>query len=197
MATKKKITKKAPVKKKGINPVKKAVAKPAAKKAVKKEPFKNHATQLKPGDKAPAFKGIDQNGKPITSADFKGKKLVVYFYPEDNTPTCTVQACNIRDNFNLFKKAGIEIIGVSEDSSEKHKKFETKFNLPFRMIADTEHIVINAFDVWGKKQFMGKIYDCIIRTTFLIDEKGILKDVINKPDTGNHSVEILEHWGIK
>jgi peroxiredoxin Q/BCP len=194
MATKKKITKKATVKKKGNNPVKKAVAKPVAKKTVKKEPFKNHATQLKPGDKAPAFKGIDQNGKPVTSADFKGKKLVVYFYPEDNTPTCTIQACNIRDNFSQLKKAGIEVIGVSEDSAEKHKKFETKFNLPFRMIADTEHTVINAFDVWGKKQFMGKIYDGIIRTTFLINENGIITQVINRPDTKNHSQQILDLW---
>jgi thioredoxin-dependent peroxiredoxin len=191
MATKKKAAKKKAAQKK------KAVSKSSTKKAVKKEPFKNYATHLKPGDKAPSFKGIDQNGKVISSADFKGKKLVVYFYPKDNTPTCTVQACNIRDNFSQLKKAGIEVIGVSGDNAEKHKKFETKFKLPFRMIADTDHSVINAFDVWGKKQFMGKIYDGIIRTTFLIDEKGILKDVIKKPDTGNHSVEILEYWGIK
>lgn len=188
MATKKKTAKKKAA------PKKKAVSKSSTKKAVKKEPFKNHATYLKPGDKAPAFKGIDQNGKAISSVDFKGKKLVVYFYPEDNTPTCTVQACNIRDNFGLLKKAGIEVIGVSGDNAEKHKKFETKFNLPFRMIADTDHSVINAFDVWGKKQFMGKIYDGIIRTTFLINENGVIAHVINRPDTKNHSQEILALW---
>lgn len=175
---------------------KKAAKKKASpvKKAAKKAPFKNHETRLKAGDKAPSFNGIDQDGKTVTSAGFKGKKWVVYFYPQDDTPTCTKQACNIRDNFKLLEKNGIAIIGVSEDSVDRHKKFETKHKLPFRLIADEKHEVINAFDVWGKKQFMGKIYDGLIRTTFLINEKGIVVRVINKPDTGNHVQEILDGW---
>ncbi len=185
MATKKKAIKKAAVK------TKKA---PAKKKAAKKTPFKNHQTHLQAGDAAPSFNGIDQDGKSISSTQYKGKKLVLYFYPQDDTPTCTVQACNFRDNFNALKKAGIEIVGVSEDSTAKHKKFETKHQLPFRLIADETHAVINAFDVWGKKQFMGKIYDGLIRTTFLINEKGVIEHVINKPDTKNHSRQILELW---
>jgi peroxiredoxin Q/BCP len=160
----------------------------------KKSIFKNHETRLQQGVKAPKFKGIDQNGKQISSIEFKSKKLVLYFYPEDNTPTCTVQACNLRDNFTLLKKAGIEVIGVSQDNSEKHKKFETKFSLPFRMIADTDLTVIKAYDVWGKKKFMGKIYDGIIRTTFLINENGVIAHVINRPDTKNHSGQILDLW---
>jgi peroxiredoxin Q/BCP len=166
------------------------------KKAVKKIPFKNYETHLKANDKAPAFKGIDQDGKAVSTKDFKGKKLVIYFYPEDDTPTCTKQACNIRDHYEQLKKQGIEIIGVSEDSTTSHKKFETKHQLPFRLIADENHEIINAFDVWGKKQFMGKIYDGLIRTTFLINEKSRITHVINKPDTGNHVKQILECWGL-
>jgi thioredoxin-dependent peroxiredoxin len=197
MATKKKAVKKAPVKKKAIKSVKKSATKPDSKKATKKETFKNYATHLRPGDTAPQFKGVDQNGSSISLADYKGKKLVIYFYPEDDTPTCTKQACNLRDNYSLLRQKGIEIVGVSEDTSAKHKKFETKHQLPFRLIADEKHDVINAYDVWGKKLFMGVIYDGIIRTTFLIDEKGMIKEVINRPNTGNHSQEILERWGIE
>ncbi|HEX4957298.1 MAG TPA: thioredoxin-dependent thiol peroxidase [Lacibacter sp.] len=171
--------------------------KKAPSKAVKKAPFKNHVTQLKTGDKAPAFSGVDQNGQNLSNKDFIGKKLVVYFYPEDDTPTCTKQACNLRDNYGLLQKKGIEIIGVSEDSVSKHKKFETKHQLPFRLIADEKHTVIDAFDVWGKKQFMGKIYDGIIRTTFLINEKGLIDHIINRPDTADHASEILESWNMK
>lgn len=185
MATKKKIAKKAAA------PVKKTAV---TKKATGSTPFKNYQTHLKEGDKAPAFQGTDQDGKPVSLSQFKGKKLVLYFYPEDNTPTCTVQACNLRDNFSLLKKAGIEIVGVSEDDAAKHKKFEAKHQLPFRLIADEAHKVINAYDVWGKKQFMGKIYDGLIRTTFLINEKGVIAHIINKPDTKNHSQQILELW---
>ena len=173
-----------------------AVKKKAAKKTAKKTPFKNYATQLKPGDTAPAFTGVDQNGNTVSLRDYKGKKLVLYFYPEDDTPTCTKQACNLRDNYSLLQQKGIEIVGVSEDTVSKHKKFETKFNLPFRMIADEQHNIINAYDVWGKKIFMGVIYDGLIRTTFLINENGIIDHVINRPKTGNHSFEILERWGL-
>jgi thioredoxin-dependent peroxiredoxin len=161
-------------------------------KAIKKEPFKNYVTRLKVGDKAPAFKGIDQDGKKISSADYKGKKLILYFYPQDLTASCTVQACNLRDNFSELKKMGFEIIGVSEDEVEKHKRFETKNNLPFRLIADVDHTVINAYDVWGKKQFMGKIYDGLVRTTFVINEKGMIDAVITRVLTKNHTEQILK-----
>jgi peroxiredoxin Q/BCP len=172
------------------------VTKKTPSKTVKKAPFKNHTTHLKAGDKAPVFSGVDQNGQKTSNKDYKGKKLVVYFYPEDETPTCTKQACNLRDNYGLLQKNGIEIIGVSEDTVARHKKFEAKHQLPFRLIADEQHKVIDAFDVWGKKQFMGKIYDGIIRTTFLINEKGLIDHIINRPDTAEHATEILECWNL-
>jgi peroxiredoxin Q/BCP len=174
----------------------KAAGKKAVKKAAPKEAFKNHQTKLQPGDKAPLFTGTDQDGKPISLSAYKGKKLVLYFYPQDLTPTCTVQACNLRDNFSVLKKKGIEVVGVSEDDAAKHKKFEARHELPFRLLADTEHAVIRAYDVWGPKQFMGKKYDGLIRTTFLINEKGIIEHVINRPDTKNHAAEILALWGL-
>lgn len=184
MATKKK----AAVKKAAEKPVKKA----AAKNTVKKEPFKNYVTKLKAGDKAPAFKGVDQDGKPVSSAQYKGKKIILYFYPQDLTPTCTVQACNLRDNFSLLQKEGYEVIGVSEDDVNKHKKFEERHTLPFRLIADVDHAVINAYDVWGKKQFMGKIYDGLVRTTFVINEKNIIETVVTKVDAKNHAQQLLD-----
>lgn len=168
------------------------VKKAAAKKTVKKEPFKNYVTKLKVGDKAPAFKAVDQDGKKISSTDYKGKKIILYFYPQDLTASCTVQACNLRDNFSGLKKLGYEIIGVSEDGVEKHKRFEQKNNLPFRLIADEDHAVISAYDVWGKKQFMGKIYDGLVRTTFIIDEKGIITGIITRVLTKIHTEQILK-----
>ena len=162
------------------------------KAAVKKVPFKNYVTKLKAGDKAPAFKGVDQDGKKISSTEYKGKKIILYFYPQDDTLSCTAQACNLRDNFAELKKLGFEIIGVSEDAVVKHKKFETKYSLPFRLIADEKHEVINAYDVWGKKQFMGKIYDGLLRTTFVINEKGIIEYIILRPNTKKHTAQILE-----
>ena len=185
MATKKKAGAKKPA-------VKRAASKPPAAKAIKKEPFKNYVTKLKVGDKAPAFKGVDQDGKKISSADYKGKKIILYFYPQDLTASCTVQACNLRDNFSELKKLGYEIIGVSEDGVEKHKRFEAKNNLPFRLIADVDHSVINAYDVWGKKQFMGKIYDGLVRTTFVINEKGIIAGIITRVLTKIHTEQILK-----
>jgi thioredoxin-dependent peroxiredoxin len=167
------------------------VKKAAAKKPVKKEPFKNYVTKLKVGDKAPAFKGIDQDGKKISSTDYKGKKIILYFYSQDLTASCTVQACNLRDHFSELKQLGYEIIGVSEDGVEKHKRFEQKNNLPFRLIADEDHTVINAYDVWGKKQFMGKIYDGLVRTTFVINEKGIIAGIITRVLTKSHTEQIL------
>lgn len=151
--------------------------------------------QLQPGDKAPSFTGKDQNGNTISLKDFKGKKLVLYFYPQDNTPTCTVQACNLRDNYAALEKAGITIIGISPDDEKKHKKFEDKFNLPFPLIADIEHKMIDQFGVWGEKQLYGRQYMGLHRTTFLIDEKGKIKAIIAKPKSKDHAAEILKAWG--
>ncbi len=151
-------------------------------------------TTVKEGDKAPAFKSKDQNGKPVSLADYKGKKVVLYFYPEDDTPTCTVQACNLRDNFSLLKKQGFVVLGVSPDEEKKHKKFETKYNLPFTLITDPEHKIIDAYGVWGEKQLYGRNYMGLHRTTFLINEKGIVKKIFLKPKSKQHTQEILNAW---
>jgi peroxiredoxin Q/BCP len=149
-------------------------------------------TTLKVNDKAPNFAGLDQQGKTIQTADFAGKKYVVYFYPKDNTPGCTVQACNLRDNYDALAAAGISIIGVSMDSEVSHQKFISKFELPFPLIADTHKKVIEAFQVWGPKKFMGKEYDGIHRTTFVMDENNVIQGIISKPKTKDHASEILE-----
>jgi len=149
---------------------------------------------LKEGDKAPAFKSKDQNGKPVSLADYKGKKIVLYFYPEDDTPTCTVQACNLRDNFGLLKKYGLTVLGVSPDEEKKHKKFEAKYDLPFTLIADPAHSIIDKYGVWGEKQLYGRTYMGLRRTTFLIDEKGIVKKIFLKPKSKQHTEEILNAW---
>lgn len=147
---------------------------------------------LKIGDQAPNFSGIDQNDKIHTLLDFKGKKLVIYFYPKDNTPGCTVQACNLRDNYDGLEKAGIKIIGISADSIVSHQKFADKFSLPFPLISDEDKTIINLYGVWGPKKFMGKEYDGIHRTTFLINEKQQIVGIIEKPKTKDHTSEILE-----
>ncbi len=152
------------------------------------------ATHLIEGKKAPAFKGKDQNGKPVSMADYKGKKIVLYFYPEDDTPTCTVQACNLRDNFGLLKKQGFIVLGVSPDEEKKHKKFETKYDLPFTLIADAGHKIIDSYGVWGEKQMYGRSYMGLHRTTFLIDEKGIIRKIFLKPKSKQHAEEILNAW---
>jgi thioredoxin-dependent peroxiredoxin len=149
-------------------------------------------TTLKVNDKAPNFAGLDQQGKTIQTADFAGKKYAVYFYPKDNTPGCTVQACNLRDNYDALAEAGISIIGVSMDSEVSHQKFISKFELPFPLIADTDKKVIEAFQVWGPKKFMGKEYDGIHRTTFVMDENNVIQGIISKPKTKDHASEILE-----
>ena len=151
-------------------------------------------TSLKEGDKAPAFKSKDQNGKPVSLADYKGKKVVLYFYPQDDTPTCTIQACNLRDNFSVLKKQGFTVLGVSPDEEKKHKKFETKYNLPFTLITDPEHKIIDAYGVWGEKQMYGRTYMGLHRTTFLIDEKGIVKKIFLKPKSKQRTEEILNAW---
>ncbi len=148
-------------------------------------------TTLKPGDQAPEFKGKDQNGNDIALADFKGSKLVVYFYPKDSTPGCTSQACNLRDNYDMLLSKGYKVVGVSADSEKSHQKFIEKNNLPFPLIADTEKEVIKAFGVWGPKKFMGKTYDGIHRTTFVIDENGVIEEVISKVQTKDHTAQII------
>jgi thioredoxin-dependent peroxiredoxin len=149
---------------------------------------------LKEGDKAPAFSGTDQNGRKISLADFKGKKLVLYFYPEDDTPTCTIQACNLRDKYSLLTKEGFEVIGVSPDDEKKHKKFEKKYNLPFTLIADPDHKILNKYGVWGEKQLFGNHYMGVHRTTFVIDEKGIIRKILYRPKNKAHAEEIVQAW---
>ena len=151
-------------------------------------------THLTEGSKAPAFKGKDQNGKSVSLAGYKGKKVVLYFYPEDDTPTCTVQACNLRDNFGLLKKNGFMVVGVSPDEEKKHKKFETKYDLPFTLIADAGHTIIDKYGVWGEKQMYGRTYMGLHRTTFLIDEKGVIRKIFLKPKSKQHTEEILKAW---
>ena len=152
------------------------------------------ATHLTEGKKAPAFKSKDQNGNIISLADFKGKKVVLYFYPEDDTPTCTVQACNLRDNFSLLKKKGFVVLGVSPDEEKKHKKFEAKYNLPFTLLADAGHKIIDKYGVWGEKQLYGRNYMGLHRTTFLIDEKGVIRKIFLRPKSKIHTQEIINAW---
>lgn len=149
-------------------------------------------TTLKIGDKAPAFTSKDQNGNSISLGDFKGKKLVLFFYPKANTPGCTVEACNLRDNYDRFKALGYEILGVSADDEKKQSKFRDKFKFPYPLLADIDRNVINAFEVWGPKKFMGRTYDGIHRTTFVIDEEGIIEDVILNVNTMTHTSQILK-----
>jgi peroxiredoxin Q/BCP len=152
------------------------------------------ATHLTEGKKAPVFSGKDQNGKPVLLSDHKGKKIVLFFYPEDDTPTCTIQACNLRDNFDLLKKNGFTVLGVSPDEEKKHKKFEAKYDLPFTLIADADHKIIDKYGVWGEKQLYGRTYMGLHRTTFLIDEKGIIRKIFLKPKSKQHTEEILNAW---
>ncbi len=149
-------------------------------------------THLSAGDKAPDFSGKDQHNNTISLSDYKGKKLVVYFYPKDDTPGCTAEACNLRDNYTVLQKAGYEILGVSADKAEKHQKFITKYSLPFPLIADEDHSVIKAFGVWGQKKFMGREYDGIHRETFVINEEGVLEKVITKVKTKDATAQILD-----
>ena len=151
-------------------------------------------TSLTKGQKAPAFSGLDQNGNKVSLSGLKGKKIVLYFYPEDDTPTCTDQACNLRDNFGLLRNKGITVIGISPDEIKKHKKFEEKFQLPFTLIADSKHTIIDKYGVWGEKQLWGRNYMGLHRTTFLIDEKGIIRKIFLKPRSKKHTAEILTAW---
>jgi len=148
--------------------------------------------QLKEGLKAPAFEGIDQNGNTIRLSDFAGKKLILYFYPKDNTPGCTAEACNLRDNYDSLLKQGFAVIGVSPDSEKSHKSFAGKYSLPFPLIADTSKKILNDYEVWGEKKMYGKSYFGVIRTTYVIDEKGIIEQVIRKVETADHSEQIFK-----
>jgi len=149
---------------------------------------------LEIGAQIPNVSGLSQDNVIIDLPTFVGKPLVVYFYPKDNTPGCTIQACSIRDGYSILQEKGIQIIGISADSVVSHQKFATKFSLPFPLLADTEKNIINAFGVWGPKKFMGKEYDGIFRTTFLFDENGLLKEVLTKPNTKSHAEEILAFY---
>ena len=151
--------------------------------------------QLKEGDKAPAFKAKDQNGNTVSLSDFKGKKVVLYFYPEDDTPTCTVEACNLRDNYAIFKNKGLVVLGVSPDEVKKHKKFGEKYKLPFTLLADPDKKIIDKYGVWGEKNLYGRKYMGLHRTTFLMDENGIIIKIFRKPKSKIHSEEILKALG--
>ncbi len=146
---------------------------------------------LKEGDKVPNFTAADQDGNTISLSDYSGKKLVVFFYPAANTPTCTVEACNLGENYEALQKAGYEILGVSADTQRKQKNFSEKFGFPYPLLADVNKEVINAFGVWGPKKFMGREYDGIHRITFLINENGVVDRVINKVKSKEHAAQIL------
>ncbi|MAW66122.1 MAG: thioredoxin-dependent thiol peroxidase [Flavobacteriales bacterium] len=151
-------------------------------------------TKLKEGDKAPDFRGFIESGSEVSLSNYRGKKLVLYFYPKDNTPGCTAQACNLTENQELLKNAGFEILGVSPDSVKKHQNFISKYSLGFSLIADEEKEVIKAYQVWGPKKFMGKEYDGIHRTTFIINEQGNIERVFTKVKTKEHAKQILESY---
>ena len=148
-------------------------------------------THLKVGDKAPDFSALDEQGNTVSLSDYKGKKLVVFFYPKASTPGCTAEACNLNDNYDRFKAKGYGILGVSADSAKRQSNFKTKYGFQYPLLADEDKSVIEAFGVWGPKKFMGREYDGIHRTTFVIDENGVIEDVITKVKTKAHAEQIL------
>ena len=149
-------------------------------------------TLLKEGMKAQDIEGVDQNGKTIKLSDFKGKKLVLFFYPKDNTPGCTAEACNLRDNYDDMLKKGFAVVGVSKDSEKSHKNFADKYSLPFPLIADTSKKILNDYNVWREKKLYGKISMGTVRTTFIIDENGIIENIISKVNTKSHAEQIIK-----
>lgn len=154
-------------------------------------------THLKEGMKAPAFEGIDQNGKVIKLSDFTGKKVILYFYPKDNTSGCTAEACNLRDNYNYLIEKGFSVIGVSPDNEKSHRNFAGKYSLPFPLIADTSKQILNDYGVWGEKKLYGKIYFGVLRTTFIINEEGIIDEIIDKVVTSGHTEQIINLFNKK
>ncbi len=155
------------------------------------------ATHLKPGDNAPEIQTADENGNAVSLKQFKGKKKILFFYPGDNTPTCTVEACNFRDNFGLLKKKGFILLGVSPDSARKHQNFIKKYDLPFPILMDEDQTLANAYGVWGRKKFMGRIITGILRTTFIIDEEDKIEHVIEKVKSKEATVQILSLYDEK
>ena len=149
-------------------------------------------SNLKIGDRAPEINAIDQNEKSINLESYKGKKVVLYFYPKDMTPGCTAQSCNLSDNYQLLQQKGYEVIGVSCDSVKRHQKFIEKHNLPFNLISDEDKKVVSDYGVWQLKKFMGREYMGIVRTTFIIDEKGLISDIISKVNTKEHTAQIIK-----
>ncbi len=148
--------------------------------------------RLEKGVVAPDFNGIDQDGRNIQLSDFKGSKLILYFYPKDNTPGCTAEACDLRDNYKMWLTKGYKILGISPDSQQSHQKFIAKYNLPFPLIADEDKTIIKAYGAWGLKKLYGREYEGLLRTTFVIDEKGLIEEVFAKVKTKDHTNQILE-----
>ncbi|MDB9961256.1 thioredoxin-dependent thiol peroxidase [Oceanihabitans sp.] len=147
---------------------------------------------LKVGDQVPDFTVNNQDGEALSLSDYKGKKLIVFFYPKASTPGCTVEACNLRDNYTVLQEQGYELLGVSADSEKRQSNFKNKYEFPFPLLADEDKVVINAFGVWGEKKFMGRTYDGIHRKTFILDKEGIVVRVIDKVKTKDHAAQILE-----
>jgi peroxiredoxin Q/BCP len=152
----------------------------------------SNMTTLKKGDKAPAFSGINQHNTRISLSDFSGKKVILYFYPKDNTPGCTSEACDLNDHHQYWLDKGFKVIGVSPDNVSSHKKFAEKFGLQFDLIADTELEILKSYEVWGEKKMYGKSYMGVLRTTFVIDENGIIEEIFTSVDTKNHTLQITE-----
>jgi len=148
-------------------------------------------SKLKTGDPAPSFEGVDQYGNSISLASFKGSKVVLYFYPKDDTPGCTAEACDLRDNYERLLNEGYKVVGVSPDTIKSHQKFADKYHLPFPLLPDPDKKIIDAYGVWGPKKFMGRSYDGVLRTTFIISEEGKIQEIISKVDTKEHTKQII------
>ena len=148
--------------------------------------------KLKIGDKAPDFKGFDQDGYEVKLEDYKGKNLIMYFYPKDNTPGCTSEACDMRDNYNMWLEKGYEVVGISPDSASSHQKFIGKYELPFKLISDPEKVIIKKYGAWGLKKMYGREYEGLLRTTFVIDKEGVITAIFEKVKTKDHTNQILE-----
>lgn len=153
--------------------------------------------ELKEGDKAPVFSGVNQEGKVLKLSDFKGKRLILYFYPKDNTPGCTAESCNLNENYDELTKHGFEVVGVSPDEAGKHQKFIAKYDLVFNLIADTEKEILQAYGAWGEKKLYGKVYDGVLRSTFVISGDGVIEKVFKKVKTKDHTNQILTELGVQ